>query len=129
MFLDKPDSKTFDINLIVTLLRNLTDITPPLRGFDKLPADNDITPGADLARIKYYRNYLAHLDDAKVDTTYFNTAWVNISRVGHTGEYYLQLLIIFIAETYIDIRIIITSGVLNYNSDNYCVQLMLVWFL
>ncbi|CAC5418911.1 unnamed protein product [Mytilus coruscus] len=36
-------------------------------------------PAADLARIKHYRNHLAHLEDGKIDTTFFNTAWTNIT--------------------------------------------------
>ncbi|CAG2186879.1 unnamed protein product [Mytilus edulis] len=76
---DVPDSKTFDIQLMITLLRNFTNITHPHGGFDCLPTDIETTPGADLARIKYYRNYLAHLHDVKVGTTYFNIAWDIIS--------------------------------------------------
>lgn len=79
--LDVPDSKTFDINLIITLLRNLTNINPPLGGFDSLPAANEITPSADLARIKHYRNCLAHNENGKFENTDFNTAWDNISGV------------------------------------------------
>ncbi|XP_052064357.1 uncharacterized protein LOC127704365 [Mytilus californianus] len=76
---DVPDSKTFDITLMITLLRNLTPMIPPAGGYDQLPATTETTPGADLARIKYYRNFLAHLDDGKIDITFFNTAWDDIS--------------------------------------------------
>ncbi|XP_076075658.1 uncharacterized protein LOC143046398 isoform X2 [Mytilus galloprovincialis] len=79
LFLDLPDSKTFDVTLIITLLRNLTNLSPPHGGFDRLPSDNDTTPSSDLARIKYYRNFLAHLDEGKVDSTTFTTAWDNVS--------------------------------------------------
>ncbi|CAC5378634.1 unnamed protein product [Mytilus coruscus] len=78
-FPDVPDSKTFDVTLIITLLRNLTDLTPPHGGFDHLPSDNETTPTSDLARIKYYRNDLAHRDEGKVDSTTFTTAWDNIT--------------------------------------------------
>ncbi|CAG2194950.1 unnamed protein product [Mytilus edulis] len=74
-FPDVPASKTFDITLMITLLRNLT----PYGGFDCLPAAAVISKGADLARLKYYRNYLAHLEDGKVEGTDFNTAWDTIS--------------------------------------------------
>ncbi|XP_063426829.1 uncharacterized protein LOC134710404 [Mytilus trossulus] len=85
-FPDAPNSQAFDITLIITLLRNLTTITRPHRGFDTLPTASETTPGADLARIKYYRNYLAHLDDGKVESTVFNTAWDIISEaVGRLG--------------------------------------------
>ncbi|CAG2237152.1 unnamed protein product [Mytilus edulis] len=78
-FPDVPDSKTFDVTLMILLLRNLTPITPPLCGFDCLPSAIEVTPAADLARIKHYRNHLAHLDDGKLDTGFFNTAWNDIT--------------------------------------------------
>ncbi|XP_052106730.1 uncharacterized protein LOC127739169 [Mytilus californianus] len=76
---DGPDSKTFDVTLIITLIRHLTDLTPPHGGYDWLPSDNETTPTSDLARIKYYRNILAHLDEGKIDNTTFTTAWDNIT--------------------------------------------------
>ncbi|CAG2237150.1 unnamed protein product [Mytilus edulis] len=78
-FPDRPDSKTFDITLMITLLRNLTKISPPVCGFDQLPTTTETKPGADLSRIKYYRNYMAHLGDGKLDTGFFNTAWDDIT--------------------------------------------------
>ncbi|XP_063408206.1 E3 ubiquitin-protein ligase DZIP3-like [Mytilus trossulus] len=76
-----PDSKTFDVTLMICLIRNLTSINPPINGFDSLPPPGEITPGSDLARIKCYRNKLAHHDSNTRDTTYFNTAWREISDV------------------------------------------------
>ncbi|XP_052103697.1 uncharacterized protein LOC127737205 [Mytilus californianus] len=78
-FPDVPDSKTFDLTLMILLLRNLTPMTPPLCGFDHLPSVMETTHAADLARIKHYRNYLAHLDDGKLDSGFFNTAWNDIT--------------------------------------------------
>ncbi|XP_076116375.1 E3 ubiquitin-protein ligase DZIP3-like [Mytilus galloprovincialis] len=81
-----PDSKTFDITLMITLLRNLTPMIPPMSGFDCLPPTTATTQGADLARIKFYRNRLAHLDDAKINHDFFITSWKDatdaIVRVG-----------------------------------------------
>ncbi|CAC5399437.1 unnamed protein product [Mytilus coruscus] len=74
-----PDSKTFDVTLMICLIRNLTSITQPINGFDSLPLPIEISKGADLARIKWYRNKLAHHDSDKIDTAYFNKAWINIS--------------------------------------------------
>ncbi|CAC5402642.1 unnamed protein product [Mytilus coruscus] len=74
-----PDSKTFDVTLMICLIRNLTSINPPINGFDSLPQTRETTPGPDLARIKHYRNELAHHDSNTIDTTYFNTAWRDIS--------------------------------------------------
>ncbi|XP_063426850.1 uncharacterized protein LOC134710422 [Mytilus trossulus] len=78
-FPDVPDSKTFDVTLMTSLLRNLTPMNPPRCGFDRLPSDLDTTPAADLARIKYYRNYLAHLENGKIDTSVFNTTWTDMT--------------------------------------------------
>ncbi|CAG2200866.1 unnamed protein product [Mytilus edulis] len=76
-----PDSKTFDVTLMICLIRNLTTINPPINGFDSLPLSIETTPGPDLARIKHYRNKLAHHDSNKIDTTNFDTAWKDISDV------------------------------------------------
>ncbi|XP_076082674.1 uncharacterized protein LOC143053779, partial [Mytilus galloprovincialis] len=74
-----PDSKTFDVTLMICLIRNLTSISPPINGFDTLPLPVETTPGPDLARIKCYRNKLAHHDSNKIDTAFLNTAWREIS--------------------------------------------------
>lgn len=78
---DVPKSDTFDVTLIIALLRHLTDLNPPHGGFDCLPAAIETTPGSDLARIKYYRNYFAHLNDAMLENNFFNTSWDDISQV------------------------------------------------
>lgn len=76
LFSDVPDSKKFDITLMLTLLRNLTDITNDDDvGFDFIPTAIETTPRADLARIKNYRNNLSHLDEGKVESSYLNIAW------------------------------------------------------
>ncbi|XP_063404188.1 uncharacterized protein LOC134687660 [Mytilus trossulus] len=81
-----PDSKTFDVTLMICLIRNLTSVTPPINGFDYLPLPGETTPGSDLARIKWYRNILAHHDSNTMATGDFNTAWTNVvdavSRLG-----------------------------------------------
>ncbi|XP_076105878.1 uncharacterized protein LOC143074214 [Mytilus galloprovincialis] len=74
-----PDSTTFDVTLMICLIRNLASIIQPRNGFDRLPLPVETTPGADLARIKWYRNVLAHHDSNKMATADFNTAWSNIS--------------------------------------------------
>ncbi|XP_052085420.1 uncharacterized protein LOC127723035 isoform X2 [Mytilus californianus] len=81
-----PDSKTFDVTLMICLIRNLTSITEPINGFDTLPIPGETTPGSDLARIKCYRNKLAHHDSNTIDTAYFNATWREISdAVGRLG--------------------------------------------
>lgn len=76
-----PDSITFDVTLMICLIRHLTSVNPPINGFDCYPLPVETTPGPDLARIKWYRNYLAHHDNSKIDTANFNTAWSDISLV------------------------------------------------
>ncbi|CAG2206831.1 unnamed protein product [Mytilus edulis] len=71
---------------MICLIRNLTSISPPINGFDKLPLPNETTPGADLARIKWYRNKLAHHDSNTFKTADFNAAWINLTdAVGRLG--------------------------------------------
>ncbi|XP_076078809.1 uncharacterized protein LOC143048825 [Mytilus galloprovincialis] len=81
-----PDSKSFDVTLMICLVRNLTSVTPPINGFDYLPLPGETTPGSHLARIKWYRNILAHHDSNTMATCDFNTAWRNVvdavSRLG-----------------------------------------------
>ncbi|CAG2253702.1 unnamed protein product [Mytilus edulis] len=78
-FPDVPDSKTFDVTLMITLLRNLTPMAPPSCGFDRLPAAMETTPVADLARIQYYRNFLAHIHDGKIGVAFLNMACNDIT--------------------------------------------------
>ncbi|CAG2207091.1 unnamed protein product [Mytilus edulis] len=65
---------------------NLTSVNQPINGFDCLPLPGETTPGPDLARIKWYRNILAHHDSNTMPTGDFNTAWTNVvdavSRLG-----------------------------------------------
>ena len=49
-------SKDFDITLLFKLLRNMCGLTPPRTGWDSLPNITDLSPEADLVRIKFYRN-------------------------------------------------------------------------
>ncbi|VDI33279.1 Hypothetical predicted protein [Mytilus galloprovincialis] len=74
-----PDSTTFDVTLMITLLRNCSKLTAPRNGYDDMPGPNEMTPAADLARIKYYRNYLAHASENKITANFFKTAWDEIS--------------------------------------------------
>ncbi|XP_076081481.1 uncharacterized protein LOC143052358 [Mytilus galloprovincialis] len=85
-FPDVVDSKTFDVTLMITLLRNLADLTPCNGDYDMLPSPNESTPTSDLARIKCYRNMLAHLDEGKLDNSIFIKAWNDITgAVGRLG--------------------------------------------
>lgn len=67
---------------MICLIRNLTkSVNPPINGFDELPLSIETTPGSDLARIKWYRNILAHHESNTIDTAFFNKAWLDVSYV------------------------------------------------
>ena len=72
-------SKTFDITLLMILLRNLGGLPSPITGWDTLPAATDISREADIARLKDFRNTVyAHAEQASVDDTTFNACWHDI---------------------------------------------------
>jgi hypothetical protein len=56
-FSGEPSSKDFDITLMICLLRNLI---PHITIMDRLPSATDTSLGADLSRIKYYRNIIGN---------------------------------------------------------------------
>lgn len=72
-------SKDFDITLLMVLLRNVCGLTPPATGWDSLPLSTDLSPEADIARVKYYRNTVCgHVAQASVDDVNFNYYWKEI---------------------------------------------------
>lgn len=74
-------STNFDLTLMICLLRNISGINAPVRGFDELPLPAETSEGSDLARIKYYRNIIAHSEDSKLSNQNFNDAWKDVSEV------------------------------------------------
>ena len=73
-------SKDFDVTLLMVLLRNICGLTPPTTGWDNLPPAADTSAEANIARVKYYRNYVyGHASQASVDDATFNTYWQDIS--------------------------------------------------
>ena len=72
-------SRDFDITLLMVLLRNICGLAPPPTGWDALPAVTDISPEADIARIKYFRNSVfAHAEHVSVDDATFSKYWKEI---------------------------------------------------
>ena len=72
-------SRDFDTTLLMVLLRNLCGLTPPLTGWDALPAVTDLSREADIARVKYYRNTVyGHAENASVDDIKFKDYWRDI---------------------------------------------------
>lgn len=66
---------------MVTFLRHFTKISRPKKGFDQLPDKADTKEGDDLARIKFYRNQIAHKSETKMSTTQFSEVWSTVAAV------------------------------------------------
>lgn len=72
-------SKDFDVTLLMVLLRNICGLASPATGWDTLPVATDLTPEADIARVKFYRNTVyGHASQASVDDATFNACWNNV---------------------------------------------------
>ena len=54
-----PDSKEFDVTLLHLLIREICYLPVPLTGWHKMPADDDQSLEANIARIKCFRNELS----------------------------------------------------------------------
>ena len=74
-------STDFDITLLFRLLRTICGLTPPVTGWDALPASTDDSLEADLARIKYYRNSMyGHVtENMEISDDEFSRLWREIS--------------------------------------------------
>jgi hypothetical protein len=62
---------------MLVLIRNLT----PIPISDVIPYSSDVSEGADLSRIKYYRNQLAHNDSGTLTDTQYQEWWNDITQV------------------------------------------------
>ena len=76
---DPPDSKTFDITLLHLLLREICNLARPATGWNDLPGDADLSRGAHIVRIKYFRNELCHSIATSIRNAEFNDKWDKIS--------------------------------------------------
>ena len=88
-------SANFDITLLMILLRNICGLPSPTAGWDTLSAATDVSRGADITRVKYYRNFVhGHAEYASVDDSTFNIYWGDIRdtlvRLG--GENYREAI-------------------------------------
>lgn len=89
-------SASFDITLLVVLLRNICGLSPPINGWDRLPPVAEGSASANIARVKFYRNTTyGHAEQAAVDDTTFNTLWQDIGDaiVGLGGAKYAAAII------------------------------------
>jgi WD40 repeat protein len=75
-----PDSKTFDVTLLMVLLRNICGLPPPATGWNTMPPDTDRSPQANITRIKLFRNEVyAHVASTQVGKAIFENLWQKIS--------------------------------------------------
>ena len=73
-------SASFDVTLLMVLLRSICGLTPPVTGWDNLPSAADTSTEANIARVKFYRNTVyGHATQASVDDATFNSLWKDIS--------------------------------------------------
>ncbi|KAL9965540.1 hypothetical protein ACROYT_G029354 [Oculina patagonica] len=73
-------SASFDVTLLMVLLRNICGLHAPVTGWDSLPPPSDTSKEANIVRVKYYRNTVyGHASQASVDDATFNTYWQDIS--------------------------------------------------
>ena len=76
---DPPDSKTFDISLLHLLLREICHLTAPSTGWHNMPAEDDNSLGANITRIKCFRNELCHNVSTEIPNAKFENRWNEIA--------------------------------------------------
>ncbi|XP_052080412.1 uncharacterized protein LOC127718436 isoform X2 [Mytilus californianus] len=85
---DKNKSKTFDLSLMICLIRNFTTIDVTYQ----LPRPEDKCEGADLSRLEYYRKQIAYSQECDLSVTVFEKYLTDITnaiiRIG--GTMFLQ---------------------------------------
>ena len=73
-------STDFDISLLCKLFREICSLTPPATGWKDLPNISDHSLGADLVRIRIYRNKIyGHNHTMEVTDADFEKLWMEIS--------------------------------------------------
>ncbi|XP_063405914.1 uncharacterized protein LOC134689874 [Mytilus trossulus] len=73
-------SKDFDLTMMICLLRNIGGVSTPSNGWDQLPHPYDMSPGANLSTLKWYRNQLAHTTVTFMDNNEFTHKWTHIEK-------------------------------------------------
>ncbi|XP_071139528.1 uncharacterized protein [Mytilus edulis] len=74
-------SNVLDLTLMVCLLRNIPPVVcaPVPNGFDQLPLPNDISDGANIERIKHYKNFLvSHSTDGILYIKDLKKIWTDL---------------------------------------------------
>lgn len=70
---------------MICILRVLKFVPSPITGWDKLPQENDNSIGANLTRIKVYRNMLCHTSKARINDKAFQKIWSTLTHVSFTS--------------------------------------------
>ena len=73
------DSRTFDISLLHLLLREICHLTAPSTGWHNMPAEDDDSLGANITRIKCFRNELCHGVSTEFPNPEFEDKWKEIA--------------------------------------------------
>ncbi|KAK2558039.1 E3 ubiquitin-protein ligase DZIP3 [Acropora cervicornis] len=69
----------FDITLLHLLIRELTKLPTPAKGWHKLPEKSDESIEANIARVKCLRNELAHMASTGIPDSEFEEKWNQMS--------------------------------------------------
>ena len=69
-------SASFDIPLLIVLLRTICNLSPPPAGWDTPPLTADTSRESDIARIKYFMNAVSkHATEDSVSDAVFSSYW------------------------------------------------------
>ena len=72
-------SASFDIPLLIVLLRTICNLRPPPAGWDTPPLTADTSRESDIARIKYFVNAVSkHATEGSVSDAVFSSYWQQI---------------------------------------------------
>ena len=72
-------SASFDIPLLIVLLRTICNLSPPPAGWDTPPLTADTSRESNIARIKYFMNAVCkHATEGSVSDTVFSSYWQQI---------------------------------------------------
>ena len=72
-------SASFDIPLLIVLLRTICNLSSPPAGWDTPPLTADTSRESDIARIKYFMNALSkHATEGSVSDAVFSSYWQHV---------------------------------------------------
>ena len=72
-------SASFDIPLLIVLLRTICNLSSPPAGWDTPPLTADTSRESDIARIKYFMNALSkHVTEGSVSDAVFSSYWQHV---------------------------------------------------